>query len=416
MTWHDELRKLDEGLAAGLISAEEYRARRDELLSAAAGAGGSPSFTPPGGQQQSIDSTQVMQPIRDNTPPPGNPEATQVVANGGAEATQVVRGWQPQQPPAGDADRTQVVPNAGGQPGFPPPPQQHQQPGFPASPPSGFPPPPQPFQQHQQQPPQQQPQTPWGDESNAAPPWGGAGDLPPLPPAGNEAWIRQGPEVFGAPSGKSSKVLPIIGIVVVLALVGGAVWFFGFRNTGGDPNNTATSNTSSVAPTTTTTQKPFEALPPGPGAPDPKSRVYDAGGLRAAELLAPKEMDAIEPLAAGDISYKGSTNEPFQYSTFVIETKDAAAAKELQTKLIDFGKTDGLVKGEVGGLAKGGEILQFIDDARALYRIVWTSGNKVIRVNVAQVPSPPQGPDRDAKLVPQFHALAVAAAGKFPGQ
>ncbi|GAA2820630.1 hypothetical protein [Crossiella cryophila] len=413
MTWHDELRKLDEGLAAGLISAEEYRARRDELLSAAAGAGGSPSFTPPGGQQQSIDSTQVMQPIRDNTPPPGNPEATQVVTNSGAEATQVVRGWQPQQPPAGDADRTQVVPNAGGQPGFPPPPQQ-QHPGFPASPPSGFPPPPQPFPQHQQQPPQQQPQTPWGDESNAAPPWGGAGDLPPLPPAGNEAWIRQGPEVFGAPSGKSSKVLPIIGIVVVLALVGGAVWFFGFRNTGGDPSNTATSNTSTVAPTTTTSQKPFEALPNPPGAQDAKNGTMTPEQLRGAELLAAPEVGVIESAAPSEIVYKGSGDGKFRYSTFILSTKDAAAAKELAEKLVNFAKTDeGLVPGQIGDLPSSATVLQVFDKDRAIYRVTWISGNRVFRANVAQIPVPPEGPDRDKALLAEAHRLVTTAAAKF---
>ncbi|WHT19597.1 SHOCT domain-containing protein [Crossiella sp. CA-258035] len=414
MTWHDELRKLDEGLAAGLISAEEYRARRDELLSAAAGAGGSPSFTPPGGQQQGIDSTQVMQPIRDNTPNPAGAEATQVVPNGGAEATQVVRGWQPQ-PPAGDADRTQVVPNAGGPQGFPPPPQhqQHQQP-FPASPPSGFPPPPFP-PQHHQQPPQQQPQTPWGDESNAAPPWGNAGDLPPLPPAGNEAWIRQGPEVFGASSGKSSKVLPIIGIVVVVALIGAAVWFFGFRNTGTGPADT-TSNTASAAPTTTTSQKPLELLPPGPGTPDPKSGVKDLGQLRSDELLQNGEVAVIGSANPGEISYKGSTEGKFQYSAIVIETKDEAAAKDLQKKMVEFARSDGMVDGVVGELPKNGTILQFIDDARALFRIVWVSGNKVVRTNVSQNPVPPQGPNRDSELVREFHRLTVGVAAKFPGQ
>lgn len=414
MTWHDELRKLDEGLAAGLISAEEYRARRDELLSAAAGAGGSPSFTPAAGQQ-GVDSTQVMQPIRDNGP--ANPEATQVVANSGnsGEATQVVRGWQPQQPPSGDADRTQVVPGAAGQQGFPPPPQQH--PGFPASPPGGFPPPPQQQfpPQHHQQPPQQQPQSPWGDEGNAAPPWGGAGDLPPLPPAGNEAWIRQGPEVFGGSSGKSSKLLPIIGIVVVLALIGGAVWFFGFRNTGDGPDNT-TSSTPTAAPTTTTSMKPFELLPPGPGTPDPKSGTGDASKLRTDGLLPEPEIALIEAAKPSEVAFKGSTEGKFQYSAIVVELKDEAAAKELQGKLVEAGRAEGLVNGEVGALPKNGTILQFIDDAKALFRIVWVSGNKVVRTQVNQNPSPPQGPNRDSELVREFHRLTVGVAGKFPGQ
>lgn len=266
------------------------------------------------------------------------------MGNGGnAEATQVVRNWQPQ-PPAGDADRTQVVPNAGGQPGFPPP-----QPGYPSSPPSGFPqqqPPPGFPPQHQQRPPQQPPQNPWGDEASAAPPWGGAGDLPPLPPAGNEAWIRQGPEVFGASSGKSSKLLPIIGIVVVVALIGGAVWFFAFRKDDSSPTDTQ-AQTSQATPTTTTSQKPFEALPNGPGTPDPKSKVYDLAQLRSSGLLPEAEVDAVQAANPSGITYKGSTEDPFTYSTFVFEAKDAAAAKELRDKLAETARADGLVKGEV---------------------------------------------------------------------
>ncbi|MER6767386.1 hypothetical protein ABT266_45095, partial [Amycolatopsis sp. NPDC000746] len=68
MSWQEELRRLDEELASGRLSADDYRIRRDQVLSSAVGQQDQP--TPPP-QSQSADSTQVIAPV---SPPSGVPQ------------------------------------------------------------------------------------------------------------------------------------------------------------------------------------------------------------------------------------------------------------------------------------------------------------------------------------------------------
>ncbi|MCP3799574.1 hypothetical protein NLX83_09930 [Allokutzneria sp. A3M-2-11 16] len=275
MSWQEELRSLDAELAAGNISADQYRQRRDHLLAQASAAGPTPKqpepssgdgpFPPPFRWENSApaetETTQIIQPVKDEPAaepkaeeapaaeeapkaeePPADAtqvvapssDATQVVSPVGdnADRTQVVS----TQHNAGDADRTQVVPGAG-QPLYQPqqqpfPGQQQQQMGspWPAHP------------QHQPYP-QQQPH-------GSTPPWA-SNDLPP-DFGSTSAWPRQGPEVFESNSG--SKVGKIVAIVaVVLLLVGGglAIWYF-TSNNGGETPPVASSSAPPPAPTTTT--------------------------------------------------------------------------------------------------------------------------------------------------------------------
>ncbi|WP_132875691.1 hypothetical protein [Tamaricihabitans halophyticus] len=199
MTWQEELRKLDEELAAGRIAADDYRVRRDQVLSSAVAPGEQgqqpaepggqphpnqpPQGQPPQGQPPQGQPPQGQppqgQPPHGGQPPfgqqgqpaPGQPAAQPPQAGqapqGGAapDSTQIISaipaaetsGQQPpgQQPPAGPpqqgndaAERTQAVPpgwQRGGaepertqavQPGQQPLPPYGQQPG---SPPAGFP-------------------------------------------------------------------------------------------------------------------------------------------------------------------------------------------------------------------------------------------------------------------------------------
>ena len=273
MTWQDELRALDANVAAGKISAEEYRRIRDDVLaksameSAASGPNpqqsaprpGMPGTPPPGfpqpgtpppgfpqpgtpqgfgapgapGAPQSPESTQYLPPVTGN-PNPG-------------EKTQVV--------PAGDAERTQIVssgqwrPSAGG----------GQQP-WPA----------------QGQPPAQG--APGGD---SAPPWGQS-DFEPIK-SGPEAWLRQGPEAFDSKSGGRGKTIGIvIASVLVVAVAVAAVLYFVNRGNG-PTQQQAQQQTSSAA---TTTTKPLPAPPAAKAAPvdtqhaliDPPGVVRSGGG------------------------------------------------------------------------------------------------------------------------------------------
>jgi hypothetical protein len=226
MSWQDELAQLDSALASGQISADEYRTRRDRVIAQASGQ--SAPEPPQQPQQQGGDPTQVFRPVNPQMQqPPAFGDRTQVV---GGDRTQVVGQGQ------GDADSTQIVSNM-------PPPQ---------FPPMQAPPP---WETHQ---PQQQ--------NMAPPPWANE-ELPPE--FGQQSWPRQGPEVFeeksGGGAGKTVGI--IVAIVLVLALAGGAVWFFGFRDKGDDQagNNGGgggTSQEQSQGETTSTPPPPD--LPEGP--------------------------------------------------------------------------------------------------------------------------------------------------------
>jgi nucleoid-associated protein YgaU len=225
MSWQDELAQLDSALASGQISADEYRTRRDRVIAQASGQ--STPEAPQQPQQQGGDPTQVFRPVNPQTQPPAFGDRTQVVSGQGGDRTQVVG--------QGDADKTQIVPN-NPVPQFPPRPA------------------PPPWETHQ---PQQQNMSP--------PPWANE-ELPPE--FGQQSWPRQGPEVFEEKSGGGTgrTVGIIVAIVLVLALAGGAVWFFGFRDKGGNQagNGGGGTNQSQGEKTTTTTTSQKPNIPEGP--------------------------------------------------------------------------------------------------------------------------------------------------------
>lgn len=280
MTWQEELRRLDEDLASGQLSADDYRARRDQVLSSAVTSG---AAQPP--QEQVSGNASETQIIRPVTPPHGNPaqsaaEATQIVSASevGGERTQVVSNWQTQQPssPAG---------------GF-------QQPQYGTGQPSrsgGF-----------QQPPYQQP--PWNtSQEDVAPPWGNS-DLPPMAPSRSPDWVAQGPETFSAKhtSGKGRKVAFSVLGVVVLAGLGVGIWLLFIRDSGPDTPVAAPPAQTSTAPTPTVKPLPEPpAIKPEPAdnataLVSPPGTVRDGGGsfdmdkLKSSKLLPTAVITALD--------------------------------------------------------------------------------------------------------------------------
>lgn len=211
MNWQEELSRLDAVLASGRITAEEYRRRRDEILSGSAG--GSPAQ--PAGQVPASNSfpppfkwQKDQQPV-----PPGQQEPqdrTQVVPNATA---------QPAQP--GDSDRTQVV-SAGNAS------SERTQFVRPVMEPQGG---------WQAVPPQNQ-----YAASSAPPPWTTGDSDQVSPPQWNGGGFHtHGPEVFDdKPAGKG-KLFAILGVVLVL-VVGGVLWFTVFRDKGGTTADPSQSN------------------------------------------------------------------------------------------------------------------------------------------------------------------------------
>lgn len=411
MSWQEELRNLDEELASGRLSADDYRLRRDQVLSSAV------AYGDPAQQQVQQPGQQPQQPFQQQPPAPPQPQtgqpsadSTQIIApvnqpqqNGGeGERTQVVPNWQQQQ---ADPNRTQVVPPVASPPGgFP---QQGQQAspagGFPqqghASPAGGFP-------QQQQQPQHgyQQPQQQQGwTDNDASPPWGGS-DFPPISPVGSTEWVKQGPELFeDKPKGKGGKIA-IIAIVAVLVLAGlGVGGYFAFSG-GGDtpPDPTAAPQSSQPQPAPPSSTKPktpeellFEKIPEQSGEEDPKSGAIPVAQL--AELAGLEKAEADLVIAAGvkQVAYRGSQKQPDEtgpqpakISVTVIPLTSPGAAGDLVKQLRQYQTTNGFVQitEPLPGMPPKLNFQKKIDGDKGSYRGTWISGNNIVRVDILQNP------------------------------
>ncbi|NKE55764.1 hypothetical protein FXN61_02575 [Lentzea sp. PSKA42] len=308
MTWQDELQKLDNELASGRISADDYRRRRDEILSGSAG----------GAPAQSPQQAPFAPPFKWEAKPPSgqNSDATQVVPNQmpqqqqqpqpqqnhNPDATQVVNTQQR----SNDAERTQFV--------------------SPVAPPHG----PGGWGQQQQQ-------------QVAPPPWvGGDFDAINQPSPG---WSH-GPEVFDESSGGGKgKVIGIVLAVVLLAGLGfGAYWLWG--RGGSDPNG---GGQTSSAPTSATSSAPQDPLQVGKVAGNPQERkdittFAQIEGLKP-PYLTPGEVNAYK--TAGGAKSKLSLATPAKgvsTTIMIVTASENAAANNCALELKDVQTTNGMTE------------------------------------------------------------------------
>lgn len=385
MSWQEELRRLDEELASGRLSADDYRIRRDQVLSSAVGQQDQPAQPQPTG---GADSTQVIAPVsppqgvpaqqpqqpQQPAQPPQQPQQPQQQppADPSAERTQAVPGWQMQQ---ADPQRTEYV-----QPSQQPPQAQYSPPGGfqqPASPAGGFP----------------QAQQPWNaPEGDQSPPWGG-GDLPPLGPSGSDnEWVRQGPEFFSEKpkSGNGKKIGAIVGAVVVLAAIAfGAYWLWG-RGTGGDQHE---------AQQTQQQQAPSSA----PKAPDPlaiaqmpgKAEIHDevtqfsqVGGLN---YLNSDELTAYQSAGANKVKlvvYHLDNGD--QITVLMVQASSATAAQTAAEKLMQIQVTNGAQRDTTAPDGVFVTTIDAKDGQPAQARGHYSHGNVIVRIDVAGKTSLPQ--------------------------
>ncbi|MCX2731225.1 hypothetical protein OOZ19_13320 [Saccharopolyspora sp. NFXS83] len=274
MTWQDELHNLDAELAAGRISAEEYRSRRDALIGRSQSAQGGPASGDFPQQQPGTPSGGFPQ---QGTPQSGqqNPSPFPPAFNWGAAAAQGAQAAQQQPQPSNEStqvvqnplaqqsESTQVV-NVGQQ---------------------------QPQQWGQQQQPQWNQQPSWNTGENAGSPWGDP-DQPPAPEHGDTSWMRQGPEVFEVGEG-SSKGKTIAGISLGAVLLVGVIVAGVFYFTSGDDEAAPPQPTEQQAPPVPTPEplpEPPAAKPapvatpevlvaPPPGQPHPYNGPLDRPAL-----------------------------------------------------------------------------------------------------------------------------------------
>lgn len=393
----DELQHLDAELAAGRISAEEYRTRRDAALRQ----GGQPS-TPSGGvQQQGPNSGGFPQqdpqgqpnPQQQSSPfPPaftwGTPpaqsgqqqassdEATQVVQNpllsGQQPPAQQPPAQQPQQQGGSDSDSTQVV-NV----------NQVQQP-----------------QQWPNPQPAWGPQQGWGAAESSGTPWGDS-DLPPTPEHGDTSWMRQGPEVFET-AGTSSKGKLIAGLSLGAVLVVGVVvaGVFYFTSSGGQeppqaggvsqapqppkpaPTTSKLPEPPAAKPAPTSTDQVLVAAPGGP--PHPYNGPLDRPGLEGPKNGVLQQSVRTIALSKGMVDgWFNRTDGPPSTVLLTVRMPDQASASEVaQTYLT-----------EQKGLAVSDELsyqgVDVMETGSGTFRTAYVAHNWAVIVEV-------NGPDKAA--------------------
>ncbi|WP_367133746.1 hypothetical protein [Saccharothrix sp. HUAS TT1] len=361
MGWQEELKALDDALASGKITPDQHRSQRDELLAAVSGGGpASPRWSatnPAGDQGQNQGQNQGQE----------------------AERTQVV----PSPGPV-DPNKTQVVrPVTGGFPQQQPPAPQQQRP---------WPPQQQPPHPHQQQGPQSGgfPAPPWAD---SAPSWQMQG--------------MQGPEVFSDTGSGSKKWVGVVVGVLVVALIGGAVWWFGFKPS--DDTATGTGGTSSAAPTAAESGFTADKLPDPEGKPGPKNGEYSLADAKSAKVVSEKDVKALETAGVERLVDKvaGRNGMSFAGSAFV--AKDATAAVELADTLVQNQAAAGMTPVTGTSLPESVSVMTLATAQQSLYRAVYTSGDVTIRIATA---APASVPDKTVREAFQAYVAKVAESVK----
>ncbi|RSM38711.1 DUF1707 domain-containing protein [Amycolatopsis balhimycina DSM 5908] len=405
MTWQEELRRLDEELAAGNLTADEYRARRDRVLSMAVSTGDQ-SQAPAQPAQQQVPSTaadtQIIAPVSlpgQQPDPQANAEATQVVSAadaGGAERTQVVPPWQQQQ----------QHPNSPSG-GFPQPMQQQPPPPYGQHSPAGG------FAQPMPQ------QNPWGaPQQDVSPPWGGS-EFPPLTPSNNADWISQGPESFQTQpsSGKGKKIAFAVVAFLVVAGLGFGVWALFIKDNGGSTPPVAQS--SSPQPPPAPTVKPLPEPPaakPEPGdnssaliTPAGTTRAgggeFDMDKLQSAKYLPTTVVEKLKQSGMTQGLLKTTKDGDVTLGLFALELPNAQAAAAVAAEYGNAEQEGGLTVNRNLSL-HGVPVYSAADSTQQVYRAVYVLYNRVIIIDSF-------GPSKDATLS-SFKTLLTAQVQKSP--
>ncbi|EIE97097.1 hypothetical protein [Saccharomonospora glauca] len=402
MSWQEELRKLDEELASGRLSADDYRVRRDQVLSSAVNHGDNPAAAPQEqaqqpqqnqqqGQNADANSTQVIAPL---SPPQGTPQQGGQTNLAGAEATQVVSPWQgqQQQPPQQQYPQQPGMASPAG--GFP-------QPGM-ASPAGGFP------QQGPVSPAggMPQPAQPWNaPEADQSPPWGGS-ELPPLPSTAHQDGAGQGPETFDTASGGGKKVFVIVAVVVLIAAIGVGSWLLFFNGSDDGGNQPQPSQTSAAPPSPTRPKDDLE-IAQLPGTATERTDITTFDDVVANKLLTDDENKAYEEAGAGKARMVvAKLPSGAEAVVLTMETSSTGAAKTAVDELVALQEKNGMDPYD-GTLPDGVQGTQ-IDKTKnypAAARAHYAHGKTVVRVQVSAPQLSEVGPSFEEIVATQLQAL-----------
>lgn len=364
LSWQDDLRSLDNALAVGGITADEYRVRRDDILASATSLG-SPQAAAP--VPNPAEATQTMQPV--SPPPPPQQDRTQVVSNSGGEAerTQIVSSsdmgadrtqavsWQAERP--GDAERTQVVRGV---------PQQ----SFAPHANQGYSP------------------APWDAEQPAeeGSPWGG-GEFPPLASMGTPNWVRQGPEVFedSGGGGKGRVIAIVLSVLLVAGLGVGAFMLWGRDSSSAGPQTSSSAPPSKSKPTKSTTTKPPDPLPVAvlPGKEEKHKEIKDFATVPGLNYLNPEELAAYQAATPGMSKFNVRHLTSGSRAVFLlVKAGDDALAKVAVAALRDVQVENAAV---LSPTAPAGVFVTEIEAKAgqpAQIRAHYTKGETIVRVEV----------------------------------
>lgn len=456
MSWQEDLQQLDTALAAGQISADDYRRRRDELLAKASGelAGQQapqaphPSTPPPG------------MPVQPSTPPPGFAAQPSTPPPGFAA--------QPSTPPPGFAAQQAPQAPQSGQDYFPPPfrwqavPPQQQQPSYTGEETQTMRPVGQPDAERTQVVPgspgtgertqmlqgrpgdptqvvqggqnaggygaQYYTDTPGRQQGQERTPWGGSEFLP-LGAAGS--WgVKQGPEVFETGgNGKGRRIITIVAAVVVLALIGGGIWFFTTQRGGG--NNQAQGGGPATTTTTTTRPKPkptpvhpdeplLDQVPPVVGTVSPHSEVVNVPDLVQKHVTDQTVVGLLTQAGVQQVVWRTGSKAPDQYgptsdyfSVVAIPLNDANSADSLARQIQHYQDIGGFthLSQPVPGVPSSILVEKNGSPGETIYRALWSCGPDVIWLSVDQQPT-----TNVQALAQSLEREVVSLTQSFPAQ
>ncbi|MGH4007117.1 MAG: hypothetical protein ACRDTH_02925 [Pseudonocardiaceae bacterium] len=370
MTRPNELQQLDEDLAAGRLSSEDHRRRRDELVrDGTVAAGTAPqdvSPFPPAFRWETSPpeaATQVMQAV---PPSPSYQAGPSYQQNPGQ-----VRGlFQPVGSPPVDGPSV-------GKPPIDNPSADNRSIHNPAA-------------------------------DSSAPPWANS-DLPPIAEQ-QSAWTRQGPEVFETFALQNRSKQIIIGIVVLAVLVVGLAGAgVGYLLSAGPEQGQASS--AQPAPPQPAPSEPTIAArqlpaPPAPKAApvqtsqaliEPPGEARGGGGLLdlprldSTELLPPPILNALRAGAMTDGVLKTTTDDGNTIGMFAFTLAGEQAATDVVNTIITV-QRDGGLKIDESRMQQGLTVLASAPGTRSIvYRGVYVLYNRAIFLEVF-------GPDYDAVL------------------
>lgn len=386
MSWQEQLRRLDEELAAGQISADDYRVRRDRVLSSAVSSDPAPTPTPPAPEGP---------PAPQQDAGKDDADKTQIVPNDADRTQAVGGGWHTARPP-GDFDRTQAVP------GVPPQAVAGGHGPLPAPGPEGR------YGQYGSPPNWQQP------HEELAPPWAGH-DLPPLSSTANPSWIRQGPEVFetGDRSGTGKVLLIVLAVVLVAGIGVGAYFLFTPDQT--EPVTQPTTTNQPTATTTTPAQPNDDLyvaeLPGNAEIPDHIKSFADFETDELGKLLTSEETAAYNEVNPSKcrVTVSDLDNEAHAY-ILTVETDSESSAAHARDGLVEL-QTKYSMQPYSGGSPEGVKSTQFAKtgDIPATIRAHYAHKTTIVRVQIYGNDLDEIGPVFDEILQKQLKALPADA-------